>query len=431
MPVDLVALVRTQLAQRTAIDVEDAPISANGATQRWWMVALMVGATVIALGEGSLNVLLSPHLHAKGLAETSIGLVVAGLSVAALATRFFAGAAYRPWRTRYLLPFGSLLSAIAFLALAVSSHPLALAGFTALNGIGFSLASTSGLAAIMDARPHGDAGSIMGWYTGANGLGFALAGFLGGALGDMFGTTQAIALLASIPFAAAVLLARALRQFGRTAPRAPDLREKSPARAPHQRRRFLPSGFADAGPVVWLAFAVALHINLIGGMLTTYFPLFGLAIGLSLTQIGALSGIHSSASSGVRFVAALVFRRVDYRRLTTWLVVLGGLGVAALTLSPAFVVLALAWFTIGLSRGLLRASSAALVMESTAGADSGRGAASAIYLAGLDLGKVVGPLAGGVAVGLWNYQVAFLLGGLGFPLVYLALAARIRRKQPS
>lgn len=405
------------------------PTSVSEATQRRWMVALMVGATVTALGEGSLGVLLSPHLHAKGLTETSIGLVVAGLSVAALATRFVAGAAYRPSRTRYLMPFGSLLSAIAFLGLAVSSHPLALAGFTALNGIGFSLASTSGLAAIMDARPDADAGSIMGWYTGVNGLGFAVAGFVGGALGDVFGTAHAIALLASVPFVAGVLLAGALRRFGRTAPRAPDRAERSLAPARGERRRLLPSGFADAGPVLWLAFAVALHINLIGGMLTTYFPLYGLAIGLSLTQIGALKGLHSSASSGVRFVAVLVLRHVDYRRLTTWLVVLGGLGVAALALSPAFIVLAVAWITIGLTRGLLRTSSAAMVMESTGSAGTGRGAASGLYLAGLDLGKILGPLAGGVAVGLWNYQVAFLAAGFGFPLVYLALAARVRRHQ--
>lgn len=107
------------------------------------------------------------------------------------------------------------------------------------------------------------------------------------------------------------------------------------------------------------------------------------------------------------------------------MVTAGGLSVAVLTISDDFLVLAGVWMCIGLSRGFARVSSAAMVMETTDGGDD-RGAAAGIYLGGLDIGKIIGPLTGGLLVQTWGYETAFVATGLGFPILYLTVRAVLR-----
>ena len=189
-------------------------------------------------------------------------------------------------------------------------------------------------------------------------------------------------------------------------------------------------GFHGLPALVWLAFFVTLYINLVSGVLLTFFPIYGLAIGLSLTQIGALQGIHGAAASIVRFLSGVVFRWVSYERTLPVMVVLSGIAVATIASLKLAAVLAAAWALLGLTRGLLRVSSAAVVMDEAGETDARRGAASGVYLAGLDLGKIVGPLAGGVGADAVGLRPTFLAGSVAFPAVYFVLAATLRRLRP-
>jgi MFS family permease len=95
----------------------------------------------------------------------------------------------------------------------------------------------------------------------------------------------------------------------------------------------------------------------------------------------------------------------------------------------AFALLAGAWATIGLTRGVLRVASGALVMDAAGASDSQRGAASGVYLAGLDLGKLVGPVLGGASVEIVGLRPTFLLIAVAFPLAYLAMSATLARRR--
>ena len=53
----------------------------------------------------------------------------------------------------------------------------------------------------------------------------------------------------------------------------------------------------------------------------TFFPIYGLAIGLTLTQIGVLQGIHRAMAAAVRFLSGLFFRFVSYERTSPLMVV--------------------------------------------------------------------------------------------------------------
>jgi MFS family permease len=258
----------------------------------------------------------------------------------------------------------------------------------------------------------------MGWYTGSLGAGYALAGFLGGWLGDRVGPRVAILVLALVPLLAGLLLSTYVQL---TAP------ERVSRTGPEQREAWW-RHFRGLPAVVWVAFFVTLYINLVSGVVLTFFPIYGLAIGLTLTQIGFLQGLHGTAASVVRFLSGAVFRVVSYSRTLPLMVVVSGLSVAAIAGLQLVAILAVAFAGLGLTRGLLRVASAALVMDEAGETDARRGAASGVYLAGLDLGKIVGPLAGGLGAGAVGLRATFLIASVAFPFVYFVLAVAVQRR---
>jgi MFS family permease len=361
-------------------------------------------------------------MKSQGIAEVMIGAAVSIYGLTSLAARLPAGALYRSGRAWPLIAFGCALSSISFALISVTSNAVLLAIWIGLDGVGFAIATTANMAALIERRPEGtNAGSVMGWYTGSLGAGYAIAGFLGGSLGDALGPGPAMLVLSLVPLTAGVLLSLFVR---RTEP-AVVLEEE----AERVVQRSWLHGFRGLAPFVWLAFFVTLYINLVSGVVLTFFPIYGLAIGLTLTQIGALQGIHGATAAAVRFLSGIFFRWVSYERTLPLMVLASGASVALIGSVEIFVVLAVAWGGLGLTRGLLRVSSAALVMDSAGEVDAKRGAASGVYLAGLDLGKVLGPLVGGVGADTVGLRTTFLIVSVAFPAVYFALAAVLRRRQ--
>jgi MFS family permease len=347
-----------------------------------------------------------------------IGAAVSVYGLVSLATRLPAGAVYRSHRAWWLIAGGCALSSLAFALITQTSDPVLLTACVGLDGAGFAVATTGTMAALIERRPpEVNAGAVMGWYTGSLGAGYAVAGFLGGALGDAIGVRRAILVLALAPLVAGILLSLAVRA---TAPARTEAAAASGLSWLH--------AFRFVAPLVWVAFFVTLYINLVSGVVLTFFPIFGLAIGLTLTQVGVLVGIHGLAASIVRFLSGAVFAVVSYQRTLPLMVLLSGLAVAAIAGAKAFAVLVVAWALLGLTRGLLRVASAALVMDEAGATDARQGASSGIYLAGLDLGKVLGPLLGGVGAHAVGLKTTFLLVSVSFPAVYFALAAFVGRR---
>src|SRR5919202_1761164 len=352
------------------------------------LVPLYIASAVLTTGEGSFNLLVPPYMKSQHIAEVLIGTAVSIYGVTSLASRLPAGAIYRTHRAWPLIAGGCALSSLSFVLISQTSNPALLVMWISLDGIGFAVATTANMAALIERRPEGmNAGSVMGWYTGSLGAGYAIAGFLGGAVGDALGPGPAMLVLAIVPLTAGLLLTAVVRA---TTPVAAE------AAAAETRPSSWLHGFRGIAPLVWLAFFVTLYINLVSGVVLTFFPIYGLAIGLTLTQIGVLQGIHGATAAAVRFLSGIFFRFVSYQRTLPVMVLLSGLSVALIGGVKVFLVLGVAWGLLGLTRGLLRVASAALVMDSAGEEDTKRGAASGIYLAGLDLGKVLGPLVGGV-----------------------------------
>jgi MFS family permease len=395
------------------------PDVARGAGSQRVLIPLYVASGVLTLGEGSFLVLVSPYLDGRGLGAGLIGTVVSVYGVASLLTRLPAGVLYRTERGTLLIAGGCVMSSLAFASIPLTGNPLVLSALIGLDGMGFAVATTGVLAALMERRPRDSrAGSVMGWYTGGVGAGYAVAGFVAGAAGDALGVPTAILVLAVIPLVAALLLTGAIRLAPLVA--AADAAPQSSGGAIARIKEF-----TRAPVLVWLAFFVTLYINLISGVLFTFFPIHGLAIGLSLTQIGLLAGIHGTIAAAIRFASGLIFKWISYQGALPAMVLMSGIAVVFLGSVDVFVVLVGAWAAIGLARGVLRVASGALVLDATGSSDSQRGASSAIYLAGLDLGKIIGPLIGGASAALVGLRGTFVLLGVAFPIAYLVMTAAL------
>lgn len=368
-------------------------------------------------GNSALTVLIPVYLSEHGhLSNAAIGLVVGAFGLSSLVLRLPVGMAYTARRGNTFLVAGALLNAAAYALLPLVHGTLAFAALMALNGIGWSIATTAQLALLV-ARPPGgvSTAAAMGWFSGATGLGNMAAGLLGGVIADTVGLSTTFFVLAVTPVIGALLMVRNVR--------ASDVivRQAEPRRGSWRLLAHMPLA-------VWAGVLVMFFINGLNALQNTFYPVLATAAGLSLTQIGAASSLRSWASSSSRFGSGPLFQRFDPAGLTLPLVVLGTFATAAIpSVIGTFALQVPLFLFTGLSRGLLRVTGSADAFDSVEH-DRGHGLTSALLYGGLDLGKIVLPVAGGIVAHAWGIATMLRVVPIALLLLYLALAMPARRR---
>ncbi|MPZ87569.1 MAG: MFS transporter [Nitriliruptorales bacterium] len=388
------------------------------------MAPVYTAVFLFASGEQALHVLISPYMTAGlGMQPAAIGTVVAVFGLAALASRFPVGAWYRIERARGLLIAGGGLCSLAFVLVPLFPNPFGFASLMAIDGVGWSIQTTTLLALLVASRPSGmTTASAMGWFAGFTGLGNATAGWFAGALADTIGFHASFVALALIPAVATAVLVTAM-PWPHIMGAAASARQQAAERgtAPHatgllQTVRGMPA-------VVWASVLVMFYINFVNNVLIAFHPILVLAAGLTLSQIGILSSCRSLASSTSRLVSGAVFARVRPERLTTGLLLLGAIPLTILPSVPGSFAWQVPFFlAVGVSRGFLRVTGSALALEAVEGDETRQGHTAALLHAGLDTGKIVGPFFGGLVAGAIGVGAMFRL----LPLVLVALYALLR-----
>lgn len=367
-------------------------------------------------GSSAVSVLVPVYLSRQAdLGPAAIGAVVGVYGIASLAARIPVGLLYSAGRGRWLLVGGGLLSALAFGLVPLVHGTLALTVLMALNGLGWSIATTAQLALLVARPPLGASTAVaMGWFSGATGLGNAVAGIVGGSLADAAGLRVTFFVLAATPLVGAIAMWRSIGAAPAGAPMPPRVgRRLAVVRMPL---------------AVWVGVLVMVFINCLNSITNTFQPVLALGAGLSLTQIGVLSSIRSWASSSSRFGSGPLFARFDPAGLTMPLVVAGTLATCFIPSVIGSFVAQIPLFVIaGLSRGLLRVTGTADAFDAVGQNDRQHGLTSAFLYGGLDVGKIVGPVAGGVVAGAFGIATMLRVLPFAFLLLYLALAVPARR----
>jgi MFS transporter, ACDE family, multidrug resistance protein len=368
-------------------------------------------AATLTTAESALNLLYAPYLKAHGYSLGAIGALSSLFAVFRLASRVPAGAVYRPSRARLHLAVGLLAFSLSTSGFALAGgHPVAVVLLTALHGFAFGSVGTLTLAVIIDVTGGRAAGAVMGWYTAALSTGHALGAFAAGGLADAIGAAATLGLLGALPLAAAI---------GACA-----LPAVAGARHAIARGKGLRGVLAAAAALdgrVWLAFTIVVYMNLVADSVDTFFPLYGVAIGLPLAAVGALKGLKSGAATLIRFVSGVLFQYLDYRAINLWAVILAAAATVALPRVFAFGALVALFILLGLTRGILRVTSAAAVAEvRREGHDVGL--AAAVYNAGLDVGAIAGPALGGLLATALSLPAMFQIIAVGSLTLYFAVA---------
>lgn len=397
------------------------------------LAGVYIAIALFELAEGALRFLVPLNLNRNGLGPELIGLVIFVFSLTSLLSRGAAAAIYRPGRARLMIVGAGIASTIAYLFTPFVDDPVLFAALMAFDGFGWGVATTSLLATMMVVTPRSITPAVaMGWYVGFQGVAFALATTVGGLLAELAGIQLAMVVLATMPVMAAVLIAVRLPRHEEPGSadvgalldgsEAADLDEPIIRRhrtgmrhGVHVARKSL-RGLPLA---VWVAALVAAYLNIMNGLLQSFFPLLGLALGLSIAQIGTLSSIRSAISAIARFGAGWLFSRVRATRLHLPLLAVSAATLALIPSAGSYLLNVPLFAMNGVSRGLLRVTSGAAAMESTRRDQAGLTAA--VMTAGLDVGKMIGPLIGGIVAAAIGLDWMFRTVPLAFLLVMVAL----------
>jgi predicted MFS family arabinose efflux permease len=382
------------------------------------------------LAEGALRFLVPINLHGHGLGPSQIGLVLFAFSLASLLSRGIAGGLFRPDRARALVVVAGLASTLAYLPVPWVEDAAIFTLLMGIDGFGWGIATTALLALVMLRTPPGVSPAVaMGWYIGFQGLAMALATTVGGVLAQTIGVTGAMLGLAVVPVLAAALIAIRLPSVDPAAGADPAAEAETAAMAVDEDGGGIrPEVLRRLGTVpwaVWVAAIVAVYLNVMNGLLQAFFPLLGLAIGLSVAEIGTLSSVRSGVSAVSRFGSGWLTARVGAGRLHVPLLVLSAGTLALLPSGGGYLALLPLLALNGVSRGLLRVTTSATAMVATPPRQAG--VAAALMTGGLDVGKMIGPLVGGLTASAVGLDAMFRIVPLAFLSLYLVLSMLARR----
>jgi len=374
-------------------------------------------AAAIATGEGGLGVVLTPYLKDNGLSVPAIGAFVALYALAGLASRLPGGRWYRPGWVRRLLVIGLLLQCVAVAAFPLFHDGWALAALRLVSGFGYGLGSTVNLAQFLDSL-SGDRGRerATAYFTAANSSGFALGNVTAGFLANQFGFAAAFVGVACYPLLAIVVTLLAV---------------EPPVRRAAARSVSLGLQLRALGePLLLIVLIEGFLLQFLFGMQYALFPLYLLAAGVTLAELGVMRGAFSGTQVVSRLGAGWLSARFGHRRVAAGGLAAQILALAVVPLTTNVILLGTLQVAFGGARGVMMMANTLGLAKASDRTTLSRGACSASYNAASDLGTLLGPLLTGGVAGVVGVGEAFVAVPLGVLAIY-ATSVWLNARRPA
>ena len=363
-----------------------------------------------------------PFVQAVGYEVATVGFLVSIFSVFSLVSRLPAGALLSG---RVATPAAA--GATILLALTTAAYGLAqdlplLTLVRAASGLAYGVIGTLNMAVLMGAIERREQrAAATGWYLGWLAAGNAVGGFLCGWLADAVGYQATFFVSAAVLILALPLVVT---------------RQPPAVSAPK-------GAGAAAGRTPWtwmfqlpllVAGLQAFNVNALSQLIWTFYMLYGLEIGLTLSLLGLHRGAYSTTSMFARPLVGQLTRWVSYSSMATWGLIL----TAAITLLVPVLSGFLPLLVLNIVLGGLRAGALVGSMVSAveyAGEDPRkRGMAAGLYSFATDGANVLTPLIGGLLAERIGLATIFWAMPVGLIALYLGLLAvsawHARRSQP-
>lgn len=373
---------------------------------------LLFPIVAVTVQSNSASTIIPPYLQELRIPVAALGTLISLGPIFALASRLPVGMAYTHTRARLLIAVAVLAMGITNFLYSFAADSLSFAIVHSLNGLAYGAVTTLYMAFYVDSLPPDEnRNHAMGYYVGSLAVGYSTGNFFGGLFADHFGyglTFQMAAFLSLVPCALLWLL------------RGPAPHEAGKAKEKAAAKLTAKESFkAILEPELATVIIVALFLNLPHQMSGVFISLYGLSVGMSLTQIGVIRASYAGCNAVTRPISGHVVNQLGHRRLSYAGLPLQSALLMLIPLFTGFETILAVYVMAGFVRAVAIVANAVGLVQDVDESKVRRGLASGIYNAAGDLGNILGPAVGGLIAHATSIGGVFVVGPLASTILFL------------
>ena len=378
----------------------------------------------VSIQANSATTVIPPYLDHMHIPVALIGTLISLGPVLALLSRLPVGMAYNHQRARLVISAAMIAMGITNYLYSFATGSVTFAVIQGVNGFAYGALTTLYMAFYIDSlAPEENRNHAMGYYVGSLAMGYSTGNFFGGLVADHWGyaaTFQLGALLSLI----AVGLIWLSREPISAAVKATGLKSRAKLSWAESLRALLE-------PELATVVIVALFLNVVHQMGSVFISLYGLSVGMTLTQVGIVRAAYAGCNAVTRPISGHVVNRLGHKGLSYFGLPLQSLILMLVPLFTSFGTVLPVYVCSGLLRAIVIVANAVGLVQDVPESRVRRGLASAVYNAAGDLGNILGPSFGGLIAQATGVASVFVIGSLGSTAVFFIFVILLRRlKQP-
>ena len=381
---------------------------------------LLVPIVAVTIQSNSASTLIPPYLDHMRISVALIGTLISLGPVFALASRLPVGMAYNQTRARMLVSVAILAMGLTNYLFAFATDGLSFAVVQSLNGFAYGAVTTLYMAFYVDSLASDEnRNHAIGYYVGTLALGYSTGNFFGGLIADHWGYAWTFQLGALLSLVSVGLLWSLHGPSGNG--------ERKVKGKGSDKLTSKESLRALLEPELATVVLVALFLNLLHQMGGVFISLYGLAVGMSLTQIGIIRAAYAGCNAVTRPISGHVVNKVGHRGLSYLGLPLQSLILMLVPLFSGFGTILFVYVASGLLRAIVVVANAVGLVQDVPESRVRRGLASGVYNAAGDLGNILGPSIGGFIAHATGIASVFVVGSLGSTALFLIGVLLLRR----
>jgi DHA1 family multidrug resistance protein-like MFS transporter len=388
---------------------------------------LLVPIVAVAIQSNSASTVIPPYLDHMRIPMVLIGTLISLGPIFALVARLPVGMLYNRDRARLLVSVAVLVMGVTNFFYSFAGGTLSFAVVHCLNGFAYSAVTTLYMAFYVDSlAPEENRNHAMGYYVGSLALGYSTGNFFGGLIADHWGYSWTFQLGALLSLVSVGLL---WFLHGPRGTRTAKPKEKEIAKL-----RAKESFNALLEPELATVVLVALFLNLLHQMGGVFISLYGLAVGMTLTQIGIIRAAYAGCNAVTRPISGHVVNKFGHRGLSYFGLPLQSLILMLVPLFTSFGAIVAVYVASGFMRAIVIVANAVGLVQDVPESKVRRGLASGVYNAAGDLGNILGPSIGGLIAQATGIASVFVVGSIGSMALFffaVLLVRRLRQVDPT
>jgi DHA1 family multidrug resistance protein-like MFS transporter len=385
---------------------------------------LLVPIIAVTIQSNSASTVIPPYLDHMRIPVALIGSLISLGPIFALMARLPIGMLYSRSHARSLLSLAILAMGLTNYCYSFAASSLSFALVHCLNGFAYSAVTTLYMAFYVDSlAPDENRNHAIGYYVGCLAMGYSTGNFFGGLIADHWGYSWTFQLGALLSFVAVALL-WFLHGPSSDAPVPGKAKEVGKLTVRETARALLE-------PELATVVLVALFLNLLHQMGGVFISLYGLAVGMSLTQIGIIRAAYAGCNAVTRPISGHVVNKFGHKGLSYFGLPLQSMILMLVPLFTSFGAIIVVYVASGFMRAIVIVANAVGLVQDVPETKVRRGLASGVYNAAGDVGNILGPSIGGFIAQATGIASVFVVGSLGSTALFLIGVLIVKRLSSS